>query len=113
MHYVDLTPTEALVRLQDDPPPIVLDVRTAPEHASHRIASALLIPVQELADRLDELPHSASGYVVICEHGVRSVTACAILSAAGVGPLANVRGGMARWIGEGLEHRRGVPKRPS
>ena len=68
---------------------------------------ALLIPVQDLARRVDELPASTAGFVVVCEHGVRSVHACGILAAAGLGPLFNVRGGMARWVGEGLPHRLG------
>lgn len=107
MQYTDLSPAEALQLLRAATPPVLLDVRTRPEFDSHRAEGAVLVPVQELAQRIDELPESAAGFVVVCEHGVRSVHACAILATAGQGPLFNVRGGMARWVGEGLPHRVG------
>ncbi len=107
MEYTDLTPAEALRLLHAADPPTLLDVRTRPEFDSHRAEGAVLVPVQELAQRIDELPESAAGFVVVCEHGIRSVHACAILADAGYGPLFNVRGGMARWVGEELPHQTG------
>ena len=104
--YLDVTPAEACAALQDDPDLIVLDVRTQQEFRQHRIAAAVLLPVQELPQRVGELDPDRR-YVVTCEHGVRSRMACALLGQAGFRDLRNVVGGMARWLGDGLPVDRG------
>ena len=101
MKYRDLSPADAHQELQQDPKLRVLDVRTAPEYQSHRLAAATLIPVQELQQRLAELDRDAS-WLVHCEHGRRSLFACELLAQAGFGKLANLRGGLAYWAGSGL-----------
>lgn len=101
MSYRDLDPTDAFAELQRDPTLRILDVRTSREYQSHRLAGSVLIPVQELQDRIEELDPEAS-WLVHCEHGHRSHVACAILQQAGFGRLANLRGGMAAWYGNGL-----------
>jgi rhodanese-related sulfurtransferase len=106
MPYRDLAPKDVQRELQQDQTLRVLDVRTAPEHQSHRLPAATLIPVQELAQRVHELDAKAN-WLVYCEHGRRSLTACAILEAAGFAKLTNLRGGMAHWVGEGLPCVRG------
>ncbi len=51
----------------------LIDVRDASEHRHGAIPGSILIPVDELRDRLDEVPH---GPVVIhCAVGVRGHTA--------------------------------------
>ncbi|MDA0373552.1 MAG: rhodanese-like domain-containing protein [Planctomycetota bacterium] len=106
MDYADLSPAEAKQAIVDDPEMIVLDVRTEPEHRMHRIDGAILVPVQELPQRIGELD-PARRYVVTCEHGVRSRMACSLLVQSGFRDLRNVVGGMARWVGEGLPIVRG------
>jgi rhodanese-related sulfurtransferase len=101
MHYRDLDPEDAQRELATDPTLRILDVRTAPEHASHRLPDATLIPVQELARRIGELDPDAN-WLVHCEHGRRSITACEMLAQAGFQKLANLRGGLAYWAGRGL-----------
>ena len=51
MDYRNLEPSDAQQELQEDPALRLLDVRTQPEHDSHRLADATLIPVQELAQQ--------------------------------------------------------------
>ncbi len=46
MPYRDLTPEEAQQILQDEPDLRLLDVRTAAEHAMHRLPDSLLVPIQ-------------------------------------------------------------------
>ena len=99
--YRDLDPADAQAELQRDPTLQVLDVRTAQEHASHRLPNAVLVPVQELQQRLGELDKDAN-WLVHCEHGRRSLFACELLAQAGFGKLANLRGGLAYWAGSGL-----------
>ena len=106
MDYADLSPAEAKQAIVDDPEMIVLDVRTEREHRMHRIDGAILVPVQELHQRIGELD-PARRYVVTCEHGVRSRMACSLLVQSGFRDLRNVVGGMARWVGEGLPFVRG------
>ena len=101
MNYRDLEPEDAFKELQDDPTVRLLDVRTEPEHLSHRLPDSTLIPVQELAQRVDELDPDQNWFVY-CEHGRRSVFACEFLQQNGFTKLTNVRGGMAHWAGRGL-----------
>ena len=108
MNYRDLDPAAAQQELQTDTTLRLLDVRTAPEHASHRLPNATLIPVQELDRRLAELDKNAN-WLVHCEHGRRSVFACEILAQAGFKRLANLRGGLAYWAGCGLPLVQGKP----
>jgi rhodanese-related sulfurtransferase/DNA-binding MarR family transcriptional regulator len=51
-----VTREELARRLQDDDPPMVLDVRPAAEHAAGHLPGAVSIPVGELRRRLAELP---------------------------------------------------------
>lgn len=102
----DLTPEQAAAALAADPTLRILDVRTPREHRSHRLPGAVLVPVQELPQRLDELDADAR-WLVHCEHGVRSVAACQILRQAGFDDLRNLRGGLAHWAACGLPLERG------
>ncbi|MGE3173132.1 MAG: rhodanese-like domain-containing protein [Planctomycetota bacterium] len=101
MTYRDLDPADAQRALQQDPTLKLLDVRTDYEHRSHRLPGAVLLPVQELAMRADELDAGAN-WLVYCEHGRRSVFACEMLEQAGFTQVTNLRGGMANWLAAGL-----------
>ena len=79
MSYENLDPNEAQRALQSDASVRLLDVRTQPEHDSHRLPGATLIPVQELMGRVAELDPSQRWFVY-CEHGVRSASAYAARS---------------------------------
>lgn len=105
MNYRDLDPEEAQTELQADPAPRLLDVRTEPENQSHRLPNSVLIPVQELAQRIAELDANENWFIY-CEHGRRSLTACDIMTNAGFEKLTNIRGGMAHWAGCGLPYER-------
>lgn len=101
MSYRDLDPAAAQAALQADPTLCILDVRTPPEHASHRLKGATLVPLHELGDRLHELDPQAN-WLVHCEHGVRSMHACDFLVRQGFRSVTNLRGGIAHWMGSGL-----------
>jgi rhodanese-related sulfurtransferase len=101
MSYRDLDPADADKELAADRTLRILDVRTPEEFASHRLPGALLLPVQELEQRLAELDKNTH-WLVHCEHGRRSLFACEILAKAGFKKLANLRGGLAYWAGCGL-----------
>lgn len=81
----------------------ILDVRTAveTEEESARISGAQMIPINELRERLDEVPQDRP-IMTICRSGKRSVLAFSILQEAGRQKIANINGGLLRWYEEGL-----------
>ncbi len=81
----------------------IVDVRTKVEtdEESARIHGAQLIPLNELRDRLDEVPRDKP-VMTICRSGKRSVLAAAILKENGWDRVANIQGGLLQWQQEGL-----------
>ena len=81
----------------------ILDVRTRheTEEESARIRGAQLIPIDELRDRLQEVPRDRP-VMTVCRSGRRSALAYDILSKAGWDKVANMQGGLLRWYAEGL-----------
>ncbi|QDV89725.1 putative adenylyltransferase/sulfurtransferase MoeZ [Phycisphaerae bacterium RAS2] len=78
---------------------VLLDVRNPDEHSTCRIEGALLFPLSDLANRLDELRDLAEGKTVVahCHHGGRSLKAAALLREAGLGPVKSMAGGIDAW----------------
>jgi len=81
----------------------ILDVRTKheTEEEKARIRNAQMIPIDELRDRLDEVPRDKP-VMTICRSGKRSALAFDILRKAGWQQIANIQGGLLRWHAEGL-----------
>ncbi|RMD72175.1 MAG: rhodanese-like domain-containing protein [Chloroflexi bacterium] len=78
----------------------LLDVRTPQEFVQDgRIAQSTLIPLQELEQRLSELP-TDKPVVCICRSGNRSAAACDLLRSRGFEAI-NVAGGMRAWAAAG------------
>ncbi len=80
----------------------LVDVREPWEYAQVHIPGARLIPLGELAGRLDELDPSTPA-AVVCAHGNRSQIAAALLGQKGFVRVYNLLGGTEGWIGAGLE----------
>jgi rhodanese-related sulfurtransferase len=77
----------------------VIDVRQVDEYEEAHVPGSVLIPLDQLIERVDEVP--ATGEVVmICASGGRSYRAAEWLRAQGV-DAANVAGGIIAWIDEG------------
>ena len=83
----------------------IVDVRTEGEFQSHRIPGARLVPLHELAERIEEVLALPGPLVVHCEHGIRSLDASVYLVWQGRGDVFNVVEGIAAWPGP-LEHGR-------
>jgi rhodanese-related sulfurtransferase len=79
----------------------VLDVRESWEYAQGHIPESTLIPLGQLANRLDELPKGEPIYV-ICRSGNRSQQAAELLVASGFREVYNVQGGMLAYERAGL-----------
>ncbi|MEP7012360.1 MAG: molybdopterin-synthase adenylyltransferase MoeB [Acidobacteriota bacterium] len=78
---------------------VVLDVRTPQEYQIARIEGAVLIPLQELPDRLNELD-TATMIVAQCHGGVRSAQAVHFLRQHGFAKTRNLAGGIDAWSRE-------------
>ena len=80
----------------------LLDVRSAEEFngPDGRVAGSLLIPLPELESRTGELPADRP-LVVVCHSGSRSALATQQLLKAGRQRVANLHGGLSRWVAEG------------
>ena len=78
---------------------VVLDVRTETEFLDKHIPGSVLIPLHELEQRLGEVPNSGIPVAILCEHGIRSKSACRLLAEHGFGRLYNVQGGLDTWPG--------------
>jgi NADPH-dependent 2,4-dienoyl-CoA reductase/sulfur reductase-like enzyme/rhodanese-related sulfurtransferase len=74
---------------------LLLDVRTAGEVHAGTIPGAVNIPIDELRNRLDELPKQKE-ILVFCQVGLRGYLACRILSQNGFN-CRNLSGGYKTW----------------
>ncbi len=74
---------------------ILVDVRSRTEFATDSIPGALNMPLDELRDRLDELPHAP--LIVHCHVGQRGHTAARLLSQRGF-LVHNLDGGYLTWV---------------
>lgn len=86
-------------KLATGEPVVVLDVRTETEFAARHIPGSILIPLHQLEQRFAEVPNGSTPLAVVCEHGIRSASACRFLSERGYATLYNVVGGMQGWPG--------------
>jgi rhodanese-related sulfurtransferase len=78
----------------------ILDVRTPQEWDEYHIPGAVLVPLNELRDRLDEIPDDQE-VVVVCRSGNRSAAARDILRSAGFEQVTSMGGGMLQWAAAG------------
>ncbi len=102
--YQLISPKDTLERLQHDSNVVLLDVRTPEEYNNElgHVANTILIPVQELGQRVDELEqHKGKTVIAICRSGNRSGKAAEMLTKCGFTAL-NMEGGMIRWNEEHL-----------
>jgi rhodanese-related sulfurtransferase len=77
---------------------LLIDCRTAEEHAIARINGSVLIPMQEIAERLAELePWRDKPIIVHCHHGVRSLRVTHWLREKGFPLAQSMTGGIEAW----------------
>lgn len=82
--------------------PFLLDVRRQDEFDLGHIDFAVLIPVTELAERLDELPANLDTPMIIyCAAGVRGNFALSLVKLAGYTNVRNMSGGFNAWKAAG------------
>jgi rhodanese-related sulfurtransferase len=88
--------SEAAARVAAGAP--LIDVRSPAEYAGGHAAGARNLPLDQLMQRLDELPPEP---LIVCQSGARSARAVALLRQAGR-PAIDVAGGTSAWRAAGL-----------
>lgn len=96
-----ITALELKTRLQQAPPPKIIDVRSPEEFRTGAIPGAINIPTTQVLQRRDEFISPEPVYV-ICQSGSRSKLVALTLRAQGITNLVNVSGGMSAWDQLGL-----------
>ena len=94
----EITPTELKAKLDAEEEVFVLDVRQQHEYDIARIDGTTLIPLDQLAHRVEELDATAH-IVVHCKSGMRSAKAQKLLLEMGFSRVTNLRGIWARLEG--------------
>jgi hydroxyacylglutathione hydrolase len=77
-------------------PPFLLDIRAPREWATKHVVGSVNIPLNHLAERLDELPLDRR-IAVHCAGGYRSSIAAGLLYRSGVTQVVELAGGLAAW----------------
>jgi adenylyltransferase/sulfurtransferase len=75
---------------------VLIDVREPHEYQICNIPGAILVPLGQVGQRLDEFDKSAD-IVIHCKSGMRSARACGVLKAAGFEHVRNMKGGILAW----------------
>ena len=76
--------------------PVLLDVREKWEFDTCHLDDAVLIPMNTIPARIDDLDEDAE-IVCICHHGARSMQVAAFLERNGYGKISNLTGGIHAW----------------
>lgn len=77
-----------------------LDVRTQEEWDEYHAPNSTLIPLDQLASRIDELPQDEQ-IVVVCRSGNRSQVGRETLLSAGFEDVTSMAGGLSTWRSAG------------
>ncbi|MGZ8135785.1 MAG: rhodanese-like domain-containing protein [Methylococcaceae bacterium] len=96
MPVKQLSATELQHKIQQQDTLLLLDVREPHEFKYAHIANSVLIPLNQIPQRVNELD-SNQEIVVICHHGMRSQQAALYLDRYGFKNIANLTGGIDAW----------------
>jgi len=91
-----LSATELKNKIEQEEKLFLLDVREPNEYEYSHIANSILIPLNQIPNRLSELDPEQE-IVVICHHGMRSQQAANYLAQSGFKNISNLTGGIDAW----------------
>ena len=97
----EITPSDLAAKLTGGKPSdlILLDVREPWEHDAAKIDGSLLMPMGQVAARVQELDPDAH-IVTICHAGMRSLNVAIWLRNEGLENVQSLRGGIDAWSRE-------------
>lgn len=95
---LQISAQELAEHLRSANPPHLLDVRQVEENEFAALPNSTLIPLGDLATRVDEIEDWKDEEIVVyCHHGIRSLNAIGQLRHFGFTKLRNLAGGIDRW----------------
>ena len=94
----EITPSELQAMLAGPEPPLLVDVREPVEAQFAQIDGSVLIPMNSLPYRLQDIPKNRP-VALYCHHGLRSLYAAEWLARQGYDALS-LEGGIDRWAAE-------------
>lgn len=100
-----ISATDLKTQLDNKAAFFILDVRQPEEFRGGHIAGAVLMPLNELAQRMNELPKDRE-IICVCRSGARSSSAPRQLINAGY-QARNMQGGMMAWQNAGFPVKKG------
>ena len=92
---VEITPAQAYAKYLQGA--FFLDVRSQEEWDQFHIAKSILIPLDQLQNRLTEIPKDQD-IVVVCLSGHRALSGTTILQQAGFTHISCLSGGLQAWM---------------
>ncbi len=96
MREIDVN--ELAQRLERGEPTYLIDVRQPWEHRLAALPDSVLLPLNELFHRVHELQVPDGALVVAyCHHGIRSLSAAALLAEHGIANVCSLAGGIDAW----------------
>jgi rhodanese-related sulfurtransferase len=94
----EVSPLDVHQALQSGEDLVLLDCRTPKEHDLARIEAAILVPMQDVKARLQELlAFDDRRVVVFCHHGQRSMMVTSFLRQQGFEDVHSMAGGIDLW----------------
>jgi rhodanese-related sulfurtransferase len=102
----EISPAEAYLKFQQGA--FFLDVRSQGEWNQFHIKGSTLVPLDQLPNRLSEVPKDKD-VVVVCLSGHRSQSGTAILQQAGFTHVFCLNGGLQAWMDANYPIERGSP----
>ena len=94
----EIKPTELKARIDAGEKFLLLDVRQPWEHETAALPGSVLVPLDELTQRGDEIEaEEGTTIVAYCHHGVRSLSAAVLLERMGHADVVSLRGGIDAW----------------
>ena len=94
--------------MKQTPDIYLLDVRTLGEYVQKRIKGAHLLPIDQVQQRINELPKNKP-IIVYCETGMRSAQVGRYLSSLGYKDVSNLSQGIMGWQVRGYPIESGMP----
>jgi rhodanese-related sulfurtransferase len=94
----EIRPAELARRLKAGEPVYLIDVREPWEHRLVALPNSTLVPLGQLrvlGAGID--PPEGALVVAYCHHGIRSLSAAALLEHTGIGPVYSLAGGIDAW----------------
>ena len=95
---IDVNTAKNMIYNASYPNLIVLDVRTQSEYNKGHLENAILMPVEELESRIEELSHYKDTEILVyCHIGARSSEVSRILDSQNFSKVYNVLNGITAW----------------